>query len=306
VTAQRSSNYRQKLSVESKKWTDHLAVEATGKMIGWLDHPSINAHYLSRGLLDRVSWYEWVRQHLGGPARLSLELGCGSGSLSMRLIQAGATQSVEGIDASPARVEEAEKRRQAANVPGAFGVADCNDLSLERGRYDLIVSSHSFHHFLELEAIMDEVRRALSPRGLFILEEYVGPTQFQWTDNQMDATRTLTALLPERFRLLPWGAIKPYEGRPAAQDVAAASPFESIRSAEIAPLFACNFEVVHQKNLGGTIQHLLYNGIIHNFTPGDSEAELLVRGIYETEDALIDSGMLPSDFQLLVGRRPAA
>lgn len=95
--------------------------------------------------------------------------------------------------------------------------------------------------------------------------------------------------------------MKPYEGRPTVADVVAASPFESIRSAEIEPLFRRCFDVVAIRNLGGTLQHLLYNGIVHNFT--SPRAEEYVRAIYETEDALIDRGLLPSDFMLLVGRR---
>jgi ubiquinone/menaquinone biosynthesis C-methylase UbiE len=300
------SDYQEKLSVESRKWSDHLALEATGQMLGWLDHPTINAHYQERGLIDGLPWWAWISRHFGGPATRSMDLGCGSGSLSMRLLATGATQCVEGVDASPERIAEAEKRREAAGAPGRFIVADCNEVALEENRYDLIVSSHSFHHFLELEAVMDRVLRALTPRGLFILEEFVGPTQFQWTDAQIDATRTLTSLVPERFRILPWGAVKPFEGRPEAADVAAASPFESIRSAEIGPLFERRFEIVHRRLFGGTVQHLFYNGIIHNFVPGNPEAEALVRGVYRVEDALIDSGFLPSDFQLLVGRRPAA
>jgi hypothetical protein len=109
--------------------------------------------------------------------------------------------------------------------------------------------------------------------------------------------------IPARYRTLRWGAVKPYEGRPTVDDVVAASPFESIRSAEIAPLFERYFRLLHRRNLGGTIQHLLYNGIIHNFPPGDGETEPLLRGIWEIEDGLIDSGLLPSDFQLLIGAR---
>jgi hypothetical protein len=55
--------------------------------------------------------------------------------------------------------------------------------------------------------------------------------------------------------------------------------------------------------LGGTIQHLLYNGIIHNFADDDADACRALEGIARTEDALIDGGLLPSDFQLLIGRR---
>ena len=61
-----------------------------------------------------------------------------------------------------------------------------------------------------------------------------------------------------------------------------------------------------RKNLGGTIQHLLYNGIVHNFPPGDAGGASEPRAVIGVEDALIDTGRLPSDFMLLIGRRKDA
>jgi len=209
----------------------------------------------------------------------------------------------DGIDVSEDRIAEGERTRAAIGMPGRFRVTDVNTSRLTPGAYDLIFSSHSFHHFLELEHIMGEVRSALAPGGLFVLEEFVGPTQFQWTDQQIDLVRSLMALLPEEYRMLRWNAVKPYEGRPTVADVVAASPFESIRSAEIVPLFRKHFEIVELRLLGGTLQHLLYNGIVHNFGSERAAAADYVRAIYETEDALIDRGLLPSDFMLLVGKR---
>ncbi len=304
MTHPSSSDYQERLQAEGRKWGDHLAVEATHEMHAWIDHPSIQTHYESRSRIDGLPWRRWLARELGGPAERSLELGCGSGSLSLQLHRIGSTREVEGMDASPDRVREAEAAREKAGAPGHFRVEDCNRLRLEPNRYDLVVSSHSFHHFLELEHVMTQVLDAMTPHGLFILEEFVGPTQFQWTDQQIELTKALMALIPPRFRTLRRGEVKPYEGRPTVEEVVAASPFESIRSAEIGPLFERYFEVPHRKLLGGTIQHLLYNGIAHNFTPGDPEAEAILRAVWETEDALVDSGLLTSDFQLLVGRRP--
>jgi len=298
-----TDEYSDRLAAEGRKWANHLAVEAAREMHAWLDHPSISAHCSLRGRIDGHPWREWIKYHFGGPAQRSMELGCGSAVLSLGLFRLGCTGMVEGVDASAERVREAEKRRVAAGVPGGFRVGDVNRVELSPGSYDLIVSSHSFHHFLELEHVMGQVAGALTPRGLFILEEFVGPTQFQWTDAQIDATRSIMNLIPEHYRMLRWGLVKPYEGRPTVEDVVAASPFESIRSADIAPLFEKHFRILHRRTLGGTIQHLLYNGIIHNFPPGDPEADAIVRGIFETEDALVDAGLLPSDFQLLVGGR---
>jgi hypothetical protein len=105
------------------------------------------------------------------------------------------------------------------------------------------------------------------------------------------------------LRTFRWGAVKHMEGRPTVEEVVAASPFESIRSAEIVPLFRKYFDVVMFKNLGGTIQHLLYNGIAHNFRPDRADSADIIQAVYKVEDAMIDHGMLPSDFMLLVGRR---
>ena len=170
---QSSSDYLDRLSAEGRKWGDHLAVEAAQEMHAWLDHPSIEAHYASRSLIDGVPWRKWVVQHLEGPAERNgaWKLPRGSISLSLQLFSLGSTREVEGIDASRERVEEAEARRTEAGAPGRFGVEDANRLRLEPGSYDLIVSSHSFHHFLELEHVMTQVLEALTPRGLFILED---------------------------------------------------------------------------------------------------------------------------------------
>lgn len=298
-----SASYRRQAEAESRKWGSHLEVEASGSLNAWLDHPAVLAHYQARAAIEGASWEAWVAKELGGPAERSLDLGCGAGERSLGLWRAGGSRELHGFDLSPERIAEAERKWKEAGAAGAFAVADLNALDLAPGRYDVVFSCHSFHHFLALETILDEVERALTPDGLFILEEFVGPTQFQWTDRQLAVTNSLLALLPEELRRFRWGAVKQVEGRPAVAEVVAASPFESIRSGEILPLFAERFEIVHLRPLGGTIQQLLHNGIVHNFWPETEKSERALRGIFEAEDALVDAGLLPSDFVLLVGRR---
>jgi len=297
------ADYQALLAAESRKWGDHLRIEASGEWHAWLDHPLVSRHYRARGLIEGLPWETWAGHRLGRPAQRSLDLGCGSGMKSRAVFEAGSTLETDGIDVSEDRIAEAERLRLERGIPGRFQVADVNTASLPPNTYDLIFSSHSLHHFLELEHVMAEVHEALTPEGLFILEEFTGPTQFQWTDRQIEVVRMLMEMLPEGLRRLRWNAVKPYEGRPTVEDVVAASPFESIRSAEIVPLFHRFFRVVELRRLGGTIQHLLYNGIVHNFTLDRRDACDFVQAILDVEDALIDSSMLPSDFMLLVGMR---
>ena len=280
-----------------------LQLEALGQRNAWLDHPLIAQHYRQRGLIDGLRWEEWVTRQIGGAALRSLDLGCGAGARSLALYADGLSRSIDGLDVSGARLEKAEERRRACGAPGGFRLADINQLELPANSYDLIFSCHSFHHFLALERIMRQVEAALTPNGYFVLEEFVGPTQFQWTDEQIALVRALTTLLPERLRPFKWGDLKTHEGRPTRKEVVAVSPFESIRSAEIAPLFAQYFQTIAIRRLGGTLQHLLYNGIIHNFADEDDEACRALQAIWTVEDALIDADLLPSDFLPLVGQR---
>jgi SAM-dependent methyltransferase len=296
-------DYAARLAAESRKWGDHLRVEASGEWHAWLDHPLVSRHYRARGLIEGLPWESWAGHRLGRPAVRSLDLGCGAGQKSLSVFESGSTSETHGIDISEDRIAEAERMRVAHGIPGEFRVADVNTAPLPPDTYDLIFSSHSLHHFLALEHVMAQVHDALTPDGLFILEEFTGPTQFQWTDRQIEVVRTLMEMLPNDLRMLRWGAVKPYEGRPTVEDVVAASPFESIRSAEIVPLFQRFFRVVELRPLGGTLQHLLYNGIAHNFTLDRADATACVQAIIDVEDALIDAKLLPSDFMLLVGMR---
>jgi SAM-dependent methyltransferase len=344
------ASYPGRIEAEGRNWGNHLKVEADGEWYAWLDHPLIAAHYAEHARIDGLPWEHWVTKALGGPAERSFDLGCGAGSRSIAVFQAGSTASIEGIDLSEERITEAERSRIAINAPGDLRVADANSCSLQENRYDLIFSAHSFHHFVELERIMEQVSQALTPRGLFVLEEFVGPTRFQWTDLQLEAVRLLLAMLPAGLRLfhpnlmstmdegrteelasrLPFSIfptpvakatirglrrlrrsvngralerIKTAEGRPSPAEVIALSPFESIRSSEIAPLFRERFELVESRLLGGTIQHLLYNGVMHNFRAAADLGAQWITAVQRVEDAFIDSALLPSDFQLLVGRR---
>lgn len=209
-----NDDYQHRLKAESKKWGNHLQQEASGEWYAWLDHPLIAEHYRQRILVEGLPWEQWVKRHLGGPAENSLELGCGSGSRSITLHQTVVTSYVEGYDVSDDRITEGERIRTELGIPGSFQVGDINPISLPNNKYDLIFSCHSFHHFLELEHIMAQVSQALTSHGLFVLEEFVGPTQFQWTDLQIDLVRSLMSLLPAGLRTFRWGRSRSWKAGP--------------------------------------------------------------------------------------------
>ena len=269
----------------------------------WLEHPVLAHRYLPRGLLDGLRWEAWVTARLGEPPARSMELQCATGARSLFLFEHGLSRSLDGVDSRAELIEQGERSRDDCHAPGRFRLLDVQTETLPEARYDLVFACHALQDMVALEHTLAQAHRALTPHGYFVFEGYAGPSRFQWTDEQQRLVQSLAGLLPDHLAQFRWNARKTAEGRPDRAAVAASSPFGAIRSEEIAPLIDRQFEVVAARRLGGTLQNLLYNGIIHNFADDEPEALRILNAVADLEDTLIDARHLPSDFQLIIGRR---
>ena len=121
-----------------------------------------------------MGWYE---DSLFGPiaadiARVAspearvLEVGCGSGALSVRLARDHGF-NVSAIDVDPGEIRRARERvSRAATRPGPeFLVADVASMPFDDGSFDLVVSTFSMHHWDDKTAGLAEIRRVLRPGG---------------------------------------------------------------------------------------------------------------------------------------------
>ncbi|MEM6489122.1 MAG: methyltransferase domain-containing protein [Pseudomonadota bacterium] len=91
-----------------------------------------------------------------------LDLGCGDGAMTARLIERGAR--VTGIDASADMVAAA----RAAGIEAS--VMDAQALSFA-GAFDAVFSNAAIHWMGDQQAVIDGVARALRPGGVFVAEQ---------------------------------------------------------------------------------------------------------------------------------------
>ncbi|SEQ87286.1 Ubiquinone/menaquinone biosynthesis C-methylase UbiE [Faunimonas pinastri] len=101
---------------------------------------------------------EWLAP---GPGERILDLGCGDGALTVKLVQAGA--DVVGVDASDNFVEAARKLGLDVRL------MDGHALAFER-EFDAVFSNAALHWMLRPEAVVSGVARALKPGGRFVAE----------------------------------------------------------------------------------------------------------------------------------------
>ncbi|WBX85912.1 class I SAM-dependent methyltransferase [Sphingosinicella microcystinivorans] len=95
------------------------------------------------------------------PGERILDLGCGDGVLTLKLVEAGA--SVLGTDADPAMVAAARAKGLDAEV------MDGQRLSFEGG-FDAVFSNAALHWMPDTAAVFAGVHRALKPGGRFVAE----------------------------------------------------------------------------------------------------------------------------------------
>jgi SAM-dependent methyltransferase len=241
-----------------------------------------------------------------------ISLGCGTGEKELRWTNLCDFSRLDAYDISTSRIAHAQDRAEAAGRTELhYHVSDLSGIDWPRAEIDIVFGDQSLHHLSPLEPLLLEIRRALKPTGYLVASEFIGPTRFQWTDRQLEVINATLALLPARYRRR-WttGRIKRRVHRPSRLAMQMGDPSEAIESARIAPLLERHFEVVERRDYGGTIVHMLFDDIAHNFLDEaggekDGQARRLIEMCFQIEDTLLEVGEIESDFALFVCRPPA-
>jgi len=119
------------------------------------DRYEANARFVSdlgQGVLD------WLAPQ---PGERILDLGCGDGALTEKLVSAGA--NVVGVDASPDMIAGAKARGIDAHIVDGHALAFSSE-------FDAVFSNAALHWMKQPDAVISGVAKALKPGGRFVAE----------------------------------------------------------------------------------------------------------------------------------------
>jgi ubiquinone/menaquinone biosynthesis C-methylase UbiE len=106
------------------------------------------------------------------PGRRVLEAGCGTGAQTVFLSGSSPAAEIVSIDVSPASLELARKRVEAAGHRNVrFQLADLFDLPFEQSSFDDVFLCFVLEHLAEPERALAAVRRVLKPGGTITVIE---------------------------------------------------------------------------------------------------------------------------------------
>lgn len=210
----------------------------------------------------------------GGFAR-AVSVGCGTGQKEFQLLRAGIVQEVQLYELSAERIrigtELAARQNLADRVTfhHADAFAECR-----QSDFDLVYWNNALHHMFDVEAAIRWSHERLTAGGLFAMDEFIGPSRFQWPDDWLEAIAAFRQTLAPRHLRHPRDPAQSLPvavRRPSLQGMIAADPSEAADSERILTVLPQVFPAAEIHPTGGVIYHTGLNDVLANLdTPEDA------------------------------------
>jgi ubiquinone/menaquinone biosynthesis C-methylase UbiE len=126
-----------------------------------------------RDSLALVTWTELLKTYIPNINATVLDIGCGTGSLSVILARLGHT--VTGIDLSPSMISLAQAKAAAYGLEIELHIMDASHPQLAERQFDVIICRHLLWTLPEPEQVLQKWVKFLKPMGrLILIEGYWG------------------------------------------------------------------------------------------------------------------------------------
>ncbi len=103
-----------------------------------------------------------------------LEIGCGTGALTMQLLQHFPNAQIFGIDLSSDMLNLAAQKLADYQPRLRLSKQDATNLNFSKDSFDLIISSSVWHYLAEPKTVLEHIHRVLKPKGYLLINDWCG------------------------------------------------------------------------------------------------------------------------------------
>jgi SAM-dependent methyltransferase len=258
---------------------------ALTRQVAWSSIP-----YFQKRIDEAFDMLVSIQQHFSGRRNLkALTLACGDMSGEYHFFSRVGVSHIIAYDVSSGQRDKFYIKYDG-RIPVDYHIADVNQLELPRNTFDIVYMNQSLHHIEAVEQVVSRLATALTPDGLFALNDYIGVPFLQRSHKQRELTARLWPHLPERLRRNHKGNVFNTPHIPKKDEL---SPYEAIRSDAILPALHANFIPLKELTFGGFLFPLI-NGFAQNYTEDDDAT--LLKMLWEMDQYMIEQGAIEPNF----------
>ncbi|ARR54047.1 SAM-dependent methyltransferase [Rhizorhabdus wittichii DC-6] len=269
----------EKLAKAAEFWSN---VKPAAPRTHWWQHPEIVRHInrlvCGQALDGQAAGFQQLlkdRMPQGG-FRRAVSVGSGVAAKEIALLVDGVVQAFDLFEISEERLRASKRlaRRNGVFERIRFHCANAFETPLVEG-YDLVHWNSSLHHMFDAHEAVSWSYRNLKPGGCFAMEDFVGPSRFQWTDEELEIATRIRSLLPDRLMRAPNDPSQSLDRtarRPDREMMIQADPSEAADSANILGAIEEVFPNAGIILTGGIVYSLALDGLLANFDDGEDAA----------------------------------
>jgi SAM-dependent methyltransferase len=201
-----------------------------------------------------------------GPRR-AISVGCGDGSKEISLVQSGLIDKFDLFEVSTDRITKGQTKVKTLGLENRVFFHHEDALETDQKHYDLVYWNNALHHMPDVRMALEWSHSRLREGGLFAMDDFVGPSRFQWTDEMLAYCNLVRGWLSDRYFVNPLNSRRPISKivtRPTIEAMIASDPSEAADSGNIIPALKDIFPSAHIQPTGGVIYHTGLNDVLAN------------------------------------------
>lgn len=269
-----------------------------GVRINWWQVPAIVTHINRRVCGESVSGFSQglfnlLRNYVNNKTfECGISIGCGEAEKEMILMRQGVVKYFDLFEYSDVRIAKGMESARALGLLDriAFHKSDVFNNPVNK-RYDFVHWNNSLHHMFDVPTAVKFSRSVLKKGGIFYMDDFVGPSRFQWSDMVLSVVsivrrKILAMLLLDAHSSLPFTE---KIDRPDPVIDLAYDPSEAADSDQIIPSIKENFPSAIIIPTGGVIYQLALQGVLEHINR--DEASEVLKYALEEDDKCIEAGL---------------
>ena len=242
--------------------------------VRWWQHERIISHINKTVCGEHLAGFgaglrKRLRDQLGDRVlEKGISIGCGDGAKEMRLLQEGFVKKFELYELSGVRIDQGRRIAQERGLSDRveFHLADAFKANLPQD-YDLVYWDNSLHHMFDTHNAIQWSYEHLTQNGFFVMDDFVGPSHFQWTDFNLEIASKVRSFLPTHYLdnpRIPSKRLPTSLTKPDLQKFLSIDPSEAADSSRILEGVKKWFPDACVMLTGGCIYHLALNDVLGN------------------------------------------